>query len=461
MKFAYLGALIFVRGLALDCFAAECPPAALGSQDTKTQFQTLDRRAQIEFRHGEFAKAAEDFRQATCLAPENIRSYYELYSMAVAALTANDFGQARKAMEEADRMRPDYALPLAMLVKVNLLAGDADRAKACLLDAARRFPRDGKLHAELAQDLVNLKQYDLALAEALRFEQSSLTDAKVTMNLAVLENQAGAFGDAIRLATAIEKDTALSEKVRASAAAIAGLSFESLGQFTDAIRHLQTAIQLAPDQENSHLALSRIYEKEQNYSAAVEALDRARQQIPDSPNVLLALCSNLILAEQHRRAREILTGLITTHPDQLDAYAKLAEAYRNSGEPGQATQTLRKLAGRKPDYPMIHVALAEAMLTEEPVNYQAVLAELAEAEKASPTDYDVYYVRGKVYLAMYNYDLAIAALRRAVALQPNESAAHYQLGLAYRKASREALAKQQFETVEYLKSQASAIKARD
>jgi len=461
MKLAYLAALIFVRGLAVDCLAAECPAPALGSQDTQTQFQTLDRRAQVEFRHGEFAKAAEDFRQATCLAPENIRSYYELYSVAVRALTANDFGQARKAMEDADRMRPDYALPLAMLVKVNLLAGDTDRVKACLLDAARRFPRDGKLHAELAQDFVNLKQYDLALAEALRFEHSGLSDPKVTMNLAVLENQAGAFGDAIRLATAIEKEIALPEKVRASAAAIAGLSYESLGQLTDAVQHLKTAIQLAPDQENPYLALARIYEKEQNYSAAVEALGQARQQITDSPNVLLALGSNLISAEQYRPAREILTELITTHPDQLDAYAKLAEAYRNSGEPGQATETLRKLAGRKPDYPMIHVALAEAMLTEEPVNYQGVLAELSQAERASPTDYDVYYVRGKVYLAMHNYDLAIAALRRAVELQPNESAAHYQLGLAYRKAHRESLAKQQFDTVEYLKTQSSAIRARD
>src|SRR5205814_4832474 len=99
MKFVYLGALILLRGLGADCFAAECPVAALGSQDTQTQFQTLDRRAQVEFRHGEFAKAAEDFRQATCLAPENIRSYYELYSIAVAALAANDFDQARKALE--------------------------------------------------------------------------------------------------------------------------------------------------------------------------------------------------------------------------------------------------------------------------------------------------------------------------------------------------------------------------
>ena len=62
---------------------------------------------------------------------------------------------------------------------------------------------------------------------------------------------------------------------------------------------------------------------------------------------------------------------------------------------------------------------------------------------------------------MNKYDLAITALRHAVELRPNEPAAHYQLGLAYRKAGREILAKQQFEIVEYLKSQSIGIKARD
>jgi tetratricopeptide (TPR) repeat protein len=456
MKLVYIGALIVMRALG-----AECPVMEPGSRAIQTQFQALDRRAQVEFRHGEFAKSAEDFRQAICLAPENIRPHYELYSAAVTALTANDFGQARRAMEEADRMRPDYPLPLAMLVKVNLLAGDTARVKACLLDGARRFPDDGKLHAELAQDLLNLKQYDLALAEALRFEHSGLRDAQVTVNLAVLEHQAGAFNDAIKLATDVEKEITLQKKVRASAAAVVGLSHESLGQFTDARRHLETAIQLAPDQENAYLALARIYEKEQHYGAAVESLEQARKRIPNSASVLLALGSNLILAEQYRKAREILAELIAMHPDEAGAYAKLAEAYRNSGEPNQATQTLRRLAERQPDYPMIHVAIGESMLAEEPVNLEGVLEQVRQAEKASAADYDVYYIRGKVYLAMHNYDMAITALRRAIELRPNESAAHYQLGLAYRKANREALAKQQFETVEYLKSQSGAIKARD
>ena len=344
----------------------------LTTQQNQAQFQALDRKAQVEFRRGEFSQAAEIFRQATCAAPENVRSYYELYGVATAALAARNFAVARQALQYADQLKPNYALPLAMLIKVGLISGDIENVKTSLLAAAQRFPRDSRLHADLAQDLTHEKQNDLALAEALRFDQSGLKDTQGTINLAVLENQAGAYDDAIRHATAIEEQTEIPDKVRASGAAVAGLSYERLGEFQQAIQHLTSAIWLAPDQENAYLAAARIYEKEQNYRAAVQILEQARKQIPGSPQILLAL-----------------------------------------------------------------------------------------AEQTSPTDYYISYFRGKAYLAMNKFMQAVAALRQAVELRPLEAGAHYQLGLAYRRAGQPALAKEQFETVEYLKSQPATIKARD
>ena len=110
---------------------------------------------------------------------------------------------------------------------------------------------------------------------------------------------------------------------------------------------------------------------------------------------------------------------------------------------------------------MLHVAIAQSMLEEELVDYPGVLEELALAEQTSPTDYYISYFRGKAYLAMNKFMQAVAALRQAVELRPLEAGAHYQLGLAYRRAGQPALAKEQFETVEYLKSQPATIKARD
>jgi predicted Zn-dependent protease len=111
-------------------------------------------------------------------APENVRPYYALYGTAAGAVATGDFSRARQVLQEADALRPDYPLSLAMLVKVNLISSDIDSLKRCLLNAAQRFPRDSKLHAELAQDLLHEKQYDLALAEALRANDGAASNKK-------------------------------------------------------------------------------------------------------------------------------------------------------------------------------------------------------------------------------------------------------------------------------------------
>ncbi len=442
-------------------FASPCPSLTLNPEETRARFQELDRRAQVEFRHAEFAEASEDFRLATCIAPESVRAYYELYGSATSAVAAGEFVRARQFLQEADRLRPDYPLPLAMLVKVSLTAGDIANLKISLWAAARRFPRDGRLHAEMAQDLLHEKQYDLALAEALRAEESGAAGARVGLNLAVLESQVGAFGDAARVAAAIEAQSGLSDKERASAAGIAGLSLENLGQVQEAIRHFELAIRFDPNQEQPYLALARIDTEQQDNHAAVETLTRARKIIGDSPNVLLALGSALVSTEQYQAASLLLAGVVQRFPDQLEAYPKLAKAYRNMGEPGRATETLRQLARRKEDDPTLHIVIARSLLDEEKVDYSLVLQELAAADRASPDDYDVYYLRGKVFLATGRYSQAVASLRHAVELRPTEPGAYYQLGLAYRKLGQPDLAKEQFERLEYLKGTPDLLNARD
>ena len=327
--------------------------------------------------------------------------------------------------------------------------------------AARRFPRDGKLHADLAQDLVHEKQYDLALAEALRAADSGAAGGRAGINLAVLENQVGAFGDAARLAAAIEEQAELPEKVRASGAAIAGLSYESSGQLQEAMRHFKLAIGLDPDQEQPYLALARIYAAQQDNRAAVEVLEQARKTLTGSPNVWLALGSALVSTEQYEAASRMLAGLIQSFPDQLEAYPKLAEAYRNLGEPSRATETLRQLARHKPDDPMLHVVIAQSMLDEEKIDYARVLQELAAAEKASPDDYDIHYLRGKVFLATGRYVQALPSLWHAIELRPTEPGAYYQLGLAYRKLGQPDLAMEQFARLEFLKGPPGGLRGRD
>ena len=444
--------LIYLALLAsAHTWAAECDLSGLSVLKIQERFRELDRKAQVEFRHLQFSQALEDFRQATCVAPDEMRPYYALFGIASDAAAKGDFVRAREALQEADRLRPGYPLPLAMLIKVSLIAGDNKGLRRSLLDCARRFPHDYKLHAEMAQDLLHEKQNDLALAESLRAEEGSASNAKAVLNLAVLESQAAAFGDAARLASSLEEQDGLPESVRASAAAIAGLSYEGSGQLQQAAWHLKMAIRLDPKQEQPYLALSRIYVANEDRAASVEILEEARAQLGSSPRILLALGSALVSTEQNQAACQVLTGLIENFPDQLEAYPKLADAYRKTGEPSRATEALQRLAVRKPDYPMIHTVIAQSMLDEEKVDYARVLRELADAEKRSPEDYDVYYLRGRVFLATGEFERAVSSLQRAIELRPNEPSAYYQLGLAYSKIGKPQLAKEQFDRLEFLR----------
>ncbi len=452
-----------VSRLALVAFAyslaAEWLWPQLSPQEAPQRFEELDRKAQVEFRRREFGKAAAEFRQASRIGPEGLSSYYDLLAVAASKVAARNFGQAREALERADQLRPDSALPLVMLVKVSLMAGDAEDARKRLRAAAQRFPADGRLHGELAQDLAQEKRYDLALAEALRFERSGLKDPEATLTLAALENEIGAYADAIRHAVAIEADSKLPDSVRASAAAAIARGYDGLTQTEEAISHLKLAIRLAPAQEDFYLALQRLYELQQNHAAAIEILEQGRKHISGSPNVWLALAASLELAKDDAAARQVLGELIEKFPDHLDAYPLLADAYRHAGEFALATETLRKLARHKPDYvilpdyEMVHVAIAESMLAENPVNHQGVLDELAKAEKISPADYELCYLRGKVYVLLGKYKEAITTLRRAVDLRPVEPTAYYQLGLAYYRSGQAELAKEMMDRMQYVKSQ--------
>lgn len=426
----------------------DCPPAGLSPQETLQRFKQLDETAQHAFDSEKYAEAIENYRKATCLVPTSGRAFYGL---GVAEAASGDLKNAQLALETADRLLSSSPMPLTMLVRVNVALADRDAVKATLRLLASRFPNDPALHGASARLLAENKMLDLALAESLRYERAGGNEHEATVALAALENQVGAYEDAIRSAQALERQTSVPASLRASAAGLAGLSHESLGQRDEAIRHLKLAIQLAPKDENSYLALAYLYEKTNRFREGVVLLQQALKNVPESPALLLALGSHLVWSEQYEAGIRSLTEVLREAPDQPEAYIRLAEAYRNTGRPELEWQTLQKLAAVKPDYPMLHVLISKAILNGQEPDYAKALQELDIAEKLTPSDPDIFYVRGKTYVAMKRYAEAIQVLSRAVGLRPTEPGPYYQLGLAYQKLGKTDLAKEQMDRMQHLK----------
>ena len=152
--------------------------------------------------------------------------------------------------------------------------------KANLRDVALRFPTDAEAHGTLARFLGEHELLVLALAEALRSTSASGHNPGSTLQLAGLENTAGAYDDAIRNALLVEKDSLAPDPLRAAAAGIAGLSYESLGKTDLALKYLKESIALDQTRENSYLALADLLDQKQRYADATELLKEARTRIP-------------------------------------------------------------------------------------------------------------------------------------------------------------------------------------
>jgi len=444
-----LGLVAAALSACAPVFSADCPPHSLTAPQTVTRLKEVTTAAQSEMQQHKYAEAVRDYREASCLAPDSAPIFYGL---GVAEAASGDFLAARKSLAVADRLQPSNVLPLAMLVRVNFSLGDTESLKGTLREAAKRFPHDADLHAGLAQFLVQSKLLDLALAESLRTQRASGAKARSVMELAVLENTVGAYEDAIRNAAAVEHQAGLPGAVRASAAGVAGLSYESTGQREEAISHLREAIRLDPMQENSYLALAFLFEKAQRYADAVSILQEGRRKLPGSAALLLPLGSDLVRSEQYRTGIDVLSNLLGRSPDEPEAYLRMADAYRKTDRPDLEVGILRDLARQKPDYPMIHLLIARALLNANPADYPMVLEELALAEKSAPSDAEVFYQRGRVYLATGRNDEAVAALVRAVELGPMDPSPYYQLGRLYQKLGKTELAKEVLTRMQYVKN---------
>lgn len=449
---APLSKLAITAFLLTATLSGACPPAPANPQESLARIRQLEQAAQAEMQGKQYAQAVEHYREIVCLAPNSAR---EFYGLGAAEAASGDFLAARKSLHTADRLEPTNVLPLTMLVRVNVAMNDVDSLKAVLREAASRFPNDAELHGSLARFLAGKDQLDLALAEALR-ARSSATDAESAVGLAVLENSAGAYEDAIHNAQLVEGQSGAPAALRASAAGVAGLSYESAGKPEKAIVSLSHAIDLDPSRETSYLALAMTYANANRLDDAVKVLRQGLEKVPSSTALLLPLGTDLVRSGQYQAGIDVLQRLLLQSPDETDAYLQIADASHKLGNFSQEVRALQDLAEHKPDYPMIHVLVARAMLSVTPVNSSAIANELDLAEKAAPADPDIPFLRGKLDVTMNRYQEAAASFQRAIQLRPTDSATYYQLARVYQKLGNADQAKQAFERMNYAKENEAA-----
>jgi tetratricopeptide (TPR) repeat protein len=427
---------------------ASCDPNLTSEQRT-ANFKQADAEGQRLMQRQEYSQASAQYQQAVCLIPDSPRAWYGL---GVAQANQGELPAARVSLKKADVLQPTTPMPLVMQVRVNALLKDTDALKDTLRDLAQRFPANQDAHQAASQFLSAQGFFDLALAEGLRAQRVNDRDAASKVQLAGIENTVGAYKDASQTAAEVLNQTGAPVPLRATAAGIAGLSYEDMGRKDEAISFFNQSIALDPSQENSYLALADLYDQLERYSDAAQLLTKARSHLPNSTAILMPLGTYLIRSGKPAEGITVVRELIRRAPDTDEAYVRLAEGAHAAGNVHEELSALRQLKSRRADYPMIDILIARAMLSQPEPDYKSVLASLDLAGQKAPNDADIYELKARAYIATQQYEPAISALERCIELRPLDAGPYYQLARVFQKLGKTDLAREQFERVKHLEA---------
>jgi len=175
--------------------------------------------------------------------------------------------------------------------------------------------------------------------------------------------------------------------------------------------------------------LGKIYLAQKAYEKAVTALEAAALTRPEAPEALIDLAVAYFRAGQYEKASEPLRTALARNPNSAAARHMLGKTHFMSGEFDKAAaelETALKLAPRDYDvaFTLGLAYLKQGRLDPAKQIYSRMLRQLGDRPQ-------LHLIFGRAYRETVFLVEAIEEFKKAVALDPKLSRAHYYLGLTY------------------------------
>jgi tetratricopeptide (TPR) repeat protein len=323
----------------------------------------------------------------------------------------------------------------------------------------------GQIASE-AQAAMRQGNYDLAIRDFGRLVKIAPQFAESHANLGIACYSAGRFAEAApELREALKLKASLS-----NARYFLGLSLAKSGQCHEAVSYLSKDYAAIRDPQLKREVGTEAVRCGMASNETEKALDVLRwldRDFPSDPGVLYL--SSHVYSDLATRASE---RLLFTAPDSVEAHETNAEILELQGKLDDAAKEYRKILASNPQLPGMHYHLGRLLLSgpqdastqtqaqqefeeELKINpgdalseyelgelsrrarrWDDAIQEFAASAKSDPTLADALIGLGKSLLSAGRAPEAVAPLDRALSLEPDNLAAHYELSLAYRRLGR-------------------------
>jgi len=215
---------------------------------------------------------------------------------------------------------------------------------------------------------------------------------------------------------------------------ILGAALQSIGRFDEAIDSYNQAIQIYPNNPDTHYNLGFAFQNLSEFDNAVNSYNKAIQLKPDYVDAYGNLGNALKELGRLDDSIHSYNKVIQLKPDYAEAYSNRGNALRDLDQFDEAIKDFNKAIQLKPDYADAYNNLGNTLqdkgwLNEAKKNFNKAIQ--------LDTNYaEAYSNLGTVLLDQGKFDNAIKSYNKAIQLKPDYAIAHSNLLMTLNYSSR-------------------------
>jgi tetratricopeptide (TPR) repeat protein len=381
----------------------------------------LFERGQSAHARGDFEKALEFYEQAIKVRPEFPEAEFQRGN---ALVSLSRFDEAEAAFRRAITLKKNWALPYSTLGAL-LMRRDRDSEAAPVFQQALTIDSQDNLALRMLSEIrLRAGNSKEALEFAQRATKSQDAPTSAWIGLAVAERANNNKAEARKIL-----DKVLTDEPGNWAALLERADLLTDDKAYDlAIMDLQSAAKLRPDDKVVHARLAFVYQQAGKNEEAAAAAKSAGLKLQPSSNgdktKVIGTPEEIEAANSDDVAtsRPAIQKLIEKNPHSAMLVARLAASYRID-DPGRSLELFRRASQMEPTVPDYAVGYAAALVRGR--RFPEAIGILVQVLKSNPQNYAAHTNLGTALYEAKRYPEAISEFEWVVASKPEVVVAHY------------------------------------
>ncbi len=377
---------------------------------------------------GQADAAAQAYERALALVPESAAgdAAAEVQRGDV-LVSAGRYAEAVSAYEAARAADPGRSAPLRGLGNAYFWQGEVEKAVEVYQAWAQIAPEDAEAPLLIGLAYAHAGQTEKAIPALERAAQ--LVEAQETCDPAPMLVLAGLYwqqDDLERAAETYKKALAI-DPSNADVHYILGSTYLLQDRWDEAVPSLREAVDLRPDFVEALQALGQSYIASESWEEALATYEQLAALTPQDASVYLALGDAHSQLGHLEDAAAAYQQAVTAEASAV-GYVLLGLTKAQMGDSESAIAAYQQALALDPNHAGAHQSLGLAyQMQGNPAEAAAAYRKAITLAETAPLQIQLGTVLGRLGRS----DEALAALERALALDPQAAEAHYQMGLIY------------------------------